>query len=203
MTNITKSLFERLNWRPNVLTFLQMLILLAVYPAVKYANPQWFFEDGIVENIQLAICLCCFMAAWFAPRDKALFRFFALVIILIIFREISTGRHWLCAYYNLPQESKWKDIPYGLVLYWGRNLFAIFTFVYFLWHKVYKSLWQYIKKAPIFVWEFLFLAAGVILALLAEKPIDNEIMEEMAETLFYLALFNLIWRYEYSKLSLN
>ena len=156
MTNIIKSLFERLNWQANAFTFLQMLILLSVYPAIKYANPQWFFEDGIVENIQLAICFCCFSAAWFAPRDKTLFRFFALVIILIVFREISTGRHWLCSYYNLPQESKWKDIPYGLVLYWGRNLFAIFTLVYFLWYKVYKSLWQYIKRLRFLFGNFCF-----------------------------------------------
>lgn len=198
-----KSIWSRVYWRPNWLTFAELLLLLSVYPLVRYANPQWFAEDGVVENLQLLICLGCFLVAWRASHDQNMFRFFALIVVLLICREVNTGRHWLCAYYDLPYDSSWKEIPYGYVLKWGRDLFAMIIVIYFFIRKVYRPLWLYVQKAPLYIWEFLFFGVGVVLALLAEKPIDNETMEEVAETLFYVVLFNLIWRYAHDKKVLN
>ncbi len=203
MIDWLKGIWVRICWRPNFLTFIELLLLLSVYPLLIYGNPQWFVEDGVVENLQLLICLGCFLVAWCSPHDKDMFRFIALIVILLICREVNTGRHWLCTYYDLSYDSRWEEIPYGYVLKWGHNLFAVAIVLYFLVRKIYRPLWHYVQKAPLYFWEFLFLVVGAILALLAEKPIDNETLEEIAETLFYVALLNLIWRYVRHRKVLN
>ncbi|MBR1903784.1 MAG: hypothetical protein IJ824_01230 [Alphaproteobacteria bacterium] len=199
MKNFFKNVLTRLSWQPNLLTEIEAALLIALWPLMHYADASWFVEDGVVENLQLLVCFACLFVTWFTPKDKYLFRFLALVTLLIICREINAGRHWLCAYYNLSYDCKWPAVPFGLVLKWARNLLVVATVIYFLWHKVYRQIWQYAVSAPIYVWEFLFLSAGIILALLAEKPLDNETMEEVAESLFYVALLNCFWRYGYGK----
>ena len=203
MMNFIKNIAHRLSWRANLLTIFEMMLLLATYPLMIYANPQWFVEDGIAENLQLLVCLWGLAVAFLARYDKPLFIFICMLIVLMICREISTGRHWLCAYNNLPYNCDWSEFRFGMELKWLRNLFTIATVIYFFGAKVYRYIWQYVQKAPIYVWEILFIALGIILALLAEKPFDNEIMEEMAETLLYTAILNLIYRYSHNHTALN
>lgn len=196
MINILKNIFNRLNFSANLLTFAELLLAMAIYPLMQYADAKWFVEDGSVENLQLIACFACLVVAWRAPKDRPLFIFLGLVMMLIIIREINMGRHWLCAAYTTQTYCDWPDIPFGEALHLIRNIFTAFVVVYFFWRKVYRLVWQYVKTAPIYVWEFLFLALGFGLAQLAETPLDNEPLEELAESLFYLTFFNCLVRYE-------
>lgn len=199
MINIPKNIFQRLNFSANLLTFAEFLLVLATYPLIRYTDSKWFVEDGLVENLQLIVCFACLVVAWHTPKDRPLFIFFGILMALIIIREVNMGRHWLCAAYTTQIYCSWSDVPFGEVLHWTRNIFTVFVVVYFFWRKVYRLVWQYIKTAPIYVWEFLFLALGSTVALLAESPLDNEPLEELAESLFYLAFLNCLLRYEHYK----
>jgi hypothetical protein len=196
MINILKNIWNRLDFSTNMLTFAELLLVLAIYPLVQYTDAKWFAEDSIVENLQMIICFACLVVAWRAPKDRPLFIFWGLLMMLMIIREINMGRHWLCAAYTSLIYCGWSDVPYGEVLHWTRNILTVFVVVYFFWRKVYRLVWQYVKTAPIYVWEFLFLALGALLAQLAESPLDNESLEELAESLFYLAFLNCLVRYE-------
>jgi len=190
---------KRISYRFNLLSVLEFLLLMSIWPMMMYADSLWFKEDGVVENIQLLICFVSLFLCIRARNNKSIFYFLAFLLFLIICREVNTGRHWLCSYYNIPHDSRWEDVPYGLIIKWVRNGIAILAFVYFLAYKVWQPLGQCIKKAPIYVWDFLFLLIAAILSQVAEKPFDNEIMEEMSELLMYLALLNCIWHYGYGK----
>ena len=70
-------------------------------------------------------------------------------------------------------------MKYGFIVEPLRDLYGLYI-VYYVWcKKVYKTVWQYIINAPIFIWDSLIFAGAVIMATLAEWPIiDNEILEE-------------------------
>lgn len=199
MLNLFKSTLSRLDFSGNFLTLAELLLAVAIYPLMQYTSARWYVEDGVVENLQLIICVVGLCAAWCVQKDKTLFIFFSLLTVLMIIREVNMGRYWLCAAYTTLISCNWSDIPFGETLRWIRNIFTTFVIVYFFWLKVYVTAWKYIKTAPIYVWELLFLILGGVLALLAEHPFDNEILEELAESLFYLSFLNLLLRYGYGK----
>lgn len=190
-----ENIWKRLSFSANFLTFAEFLLALAIFPLTQYTSAQWYVEDGLVENFQLIVCSACLIVACCASKGRSLFIFFGLLAALIIFREIGMGRHWLCSTYTSLKYCGWSDVPFGNFLHLTRDIFTIFVIVYFFLRKVYIQIWQYIKTAPIYVWEFVFLILGSITALLAERPFDNEPLEELSETLAYLAFLNCLLRY--------
>ena len=197
IADIILNAWHRINWRPNACTWLEILLLLAVAPIMYWANPEWFVEDGLVENIQLAVLILAFIIAIRAPNHRRFFIFAGLIVIFMIMRETNLFRGYFCAKYLTPDAiCRWSDFKYGYLATCGRIVFALITLWYFIKHKLWQPLWQYIVKAPIFVWEFLIIAITVVGGTIAEFPlIDNEIMEECCELICYIAVANCIWRY--------
>lgn len=187
----------RLRWNINLLTIAEFVYILTIPFMLKFADPALFTEGAWVENLQLLVLTAAFAAAVKAPRDKTLFTALALIIILMLMRETNLGRAYFCDKYLPPEEiCRWKKMKYGFIVEPLRDLYGLYI-VYYVWcKKVYKTVWQYIINAPIFVWDSLIFAGAVIMATLAEWPIiDNEILEESCEMLMYIAFTNLIWRY--------
>ncbi|MBR3662552.1 MAG: hypothetical protein IKN67_04660 [Alphaproteobacteria bacterium] len=188
---------KRLNFQVNLFNIAEFVILATIFPIVMYANPQLFVEDGWVENLQLIILIACFYPALGAKQDKPLFNLAAMIILLMIARELNMGRYYVCDYLGMSRsDCSWKNIPHGYIANIIRAGFALYVIFYAFKTKIHNFVIKYLQTAPIYVWDICFVAVGAVLATLAEKPIDNEILEETAETLLYFAMFGIIWRYK-------
>ncbi len=197
LINFFKELPARISYKANLMTMLEIVLSLSVPLMVLYANPLLFTEGASVENSQLLILSVALIIALKAKQDRKMFIFIALIIILMLMRETNLGRSYFCAKYLTPDEMcRWRNMKYGIYVEPMRNLYGVYIVFYFLKNKIYKSIWQYIKNAPVYLWDIIILVGSGIIATLAEWPqIDNEILEESCETLFYLTLVNCIWRY--------
>ena len=96
---------------------------------------------------------------------------------------------------------RWKKMKYGFIVEPLRNLYGLYI-LYYIWsRKVYKIVLQYLKQAPIYIFDSLVFVGAAIVATIDEWPIiDNEILEECCELLMYIGLVNLTWRYRVGKL---
>ncbi len=190
-------LWHRLKWRGNLLTFVELGLIIAILPIMRGANPQWFVEDGLVENIQLLVLSTAIIVACLSKNEQSLFIFVAMIVGFMIIRETNLFRGYFCARY-LEEDTicRWKEFRFGWIADALRWLFVLTMVGYFMYHKLWKKVWQYICNAPIFVWDLLILGVMIVGGTAAEfQSIDNEILEECCELIAYLALTNCIWRY--------
>ncbi len=197
MWNMLKNIFARIDWHILPMTLLGALLLAAIYPLMRYAPAAWFAEDGIVENIQLLILLVAVGVALCAKHEHKMFVLLAFIVLFVIIREVNGGRAIFCKLYLETEETcRWSDFKYGYLVAWIRWSFAIGVVIYALAAKLWRPIWRYVTKAPIYVWDFLLFAVAAVGAQVAETAyFDNEIMEEGMETLMYIMLARLIWRY--------
>lgn len=193
-----RKFIKRISWQVNFLTFLEIAALIAVYPLMRFAPAAWFAEYGVVETSQLLLLLAGMVVALGSKINKPLFIFAAMLCFFMIMRETNMGRGYFCAQYLAEgQICRWSSFKYGYVPQAIRILYVLFMLYYFCRHKIYRLLWQYIAKAPLYFWDMAVLLSAAVGGSLAECSfIDNEIMEESCELIFYLALFNCIWRYK-------
>lgn len=197
-----KNIPSRIRWNINGLTIIEFIYILAIPFVLKFASPQFFTEGALVENLQLVVLAAAFVIAVKAPKDRSLFIALALLIVLMLMRETNLGRSYFCEKYLSPDEiCRWKKMKYGFIVEPLRNLYGLYI-LYYIWsRKVYKIVWQYLKQAPIYIFDSLVFVGAAIVATIAECPIiDNEILEECCELLMYIGLVNLIYRYRVGKL---
>lgn len=198
LTAFFKNLQQRVNWRPNLMTWATLAVALLVIPALMLPfNPQWFVENGWVENIQLIVLVAAIVIACRAKNNKPFFIFAALIVVFLIIRETNMFRDIFCAKYLQKGEAcRWSSFEYGYLVQGARWLFAAFV-AYYVWrHRLWRTAWQYICKAPIYVWDLLLLILSGLGATVAEfSCVDSEILEECCELVMYMALANCIWRY--------
>lgn len=197
-----KGIPARMRWNINGLTIIEFIYILAIPFMMKFANPQFFTEGALVENLQLVVLAAAFVIAVKAPQNKTLFIALALLIILMLMRETNLGRSYFCEKYLSPDEiCRWKKMKYGVIVEPLRDLYGLYILYYIFSRKVYITVWQYVKQAPIYIFDSIIFIGAVISATIAEWPvIDNEILEESSELLIYIVLVNLILRYRVLKL---
>lgn len=197
-----KGIPARMRWNINGLTIIEFIYILAIPFMMKFANPQFFTEGALVENLQLVVLAAAFVIAVKAPQNKTLFIALALLIILMLMRETNLGRSYFCEKYLSPDEiCRWKKMKYGVIVEPLRDLYGLYILYYIFSRKVYKTVWQYVKQAPIYIFDSIIFIGAVISATIAEWPvIDNEILEESSELLMYIVFVNLILRYRVLKL---
>jgi len=197
MWGVIKNIWHRFDGRMTLMTIAGALLLVAVYPLMHYAPAEWFVEDGAVENVQLFILCLAAIAALCAKYERKMFILVAFVVLFLIIREVNGGRAFFCKLYLEPdQVCRWKNMKYGYLADWIRWGIGLGVIIFAVAAKLWQSIWKYIRKAPVFVWDFIVFSLAMIGAQAAESEyIDNEIMEESMETIMYLMLGWLIWRY--------
>ena len=195
--NFFGGLWQRIDWKPNALTWVELCLMAAVYPLMQWAEPIYFAEDGWVENVQLLVLLGTGIIACRARQNRPLFIFAALVVIFMIMRETNLFRGYFCrAYLSVDALCRWEAFEYGYLAKGMRLLFVIGSVGYFLWHKLWQPVLKYLWHAPIFIWDIGIFCGMALGGTVAEFAcIDNEIMEESCELICYLALANCIYRY--------
>lgn len=197
LSEYVKILKKRMSWKFDIITLCEFICLILIVPLVKFANPEWFVENSVVENLQLLILWCAFFVALSAKKEKKLFVFCALIVTFFIIRETNMGREYFCSKYLTSDEPcRWKSFKYGYVMELARACFALYIVFYFFKNKLYRTLMTYILRAPLFMWDIVILLLCAIGATVSEfECVDNEIMEEMFEMVMYLALIRCLWIY--------
>lgn len=202
LKDFLKGIPPRLCWNINWLTIIELIYISAIPFMIKFAEPQFFAEGTLIENLQLAVLTVAFIIVVTAKKDRTLFIALAMLIVLMLMRETNLGRSYFCEKYLSPDEiCRWKNMKYGIIVEPLRNLYGLYI-LYYIWsRKVYKLIGKYILQAPIYLVDSLIFVGAVVAATIAEWPlIDNEILEESSELLMYIVFINLILRYRVGKL---
>lgn len=190
---------KRLDFKFEPVTIFPLLILLLTYPAMLFLPIEYTYENHLIENFQLVILLVTFIMCLKAKTDKKFFYSIALVCVILFLREINCGR---TVFFPIPGEDNafvpLKDIPYGYLVNPIYGAFIAFSGLYFILTKSYKVLFNYILNAKLSVYNWIFLFLGIILGTVGEK-IGDFALEEMTETLFYLAFMALIYLQGFNK----
>lgn len=187
---------KHLDFKIYGVTWLAILSAIAIVPCVLYLPESYGYENGLLENIQMAVLFIGLYLSFTAKVDKKFFIFAGLVLTILMLREVNCGR---TLFFAIPGEVdafySWSEIKYGYLAHPLFGLYMASVAVYFLWNKLFINLWNIIKNIKFPVWNVLLLIAGVILSLYAEHTLDNAVMEEITELLFYVSLVGIIYLY--------
>lgn len=177
------------------ITWVGILTALAIIPAVMFLPERCGFENGIIENIQLLIL---FIGVYFSLRskvDKKFFYLVALVLGILIIREVNCFR---TVFFAIPGEEnafyRWSEIKHGWLAHVIYGIYMTFVGLYFLINKFFINLWQKLWNIKFPVWNFVLLILGMVLGLYAEE-VHLLVFEEASELLFYVALISFVYLY--------
>lgn len=184
---------EHLSFKISFITGIAITLVVLIYPSL-FLPEQFGYENSLIENIQLIVLLIGFIMS-IRTKNK-FFNFVAMVIIILLLREINCGR---TIFFPIPNEINtfysWKDIKYGYLAHPIYGLYMAYTVFYFFRNKLYIPLINFLTKTQLPIYNILFMVFGIALGLIAEKYIGNFILEEMGELLFYVALIGIIDTY--------
>ena len=193
---------EHFDFRFYGVSVIAFIVAVGIIPVVMYVDPfsRIGYENGLLENIQMAIL---FAGCWLEMRgsiDKKLACFITMLLGIIILREVNYGR---TLFFPIPGQENafysWKDIKYGYLAHPIFGLYIAWVVIYFFKNKLFLLLWRYIREVRIPVWSVLLTALGGILSLYTDKAVHNYVFEEMSEVLLYTGLLGLIWLYSYNE----
>ncbi len=200
MENIKKFIISHFDFNIYPVTVIAILATIGIIPCVKFLPETCGYENGVIENLQMATLAIGLFLAIFAKHNKKFFYFAGLVILLLTAREVNYGR---TLFFPIPGEVNlyysWKEIKYGWLVNPLVGLYITGTVLYFIISKAYFQMWNIIKNVKFPVWNFMLLFAGIGLGEFAEKATENYVFEEISELLFYVALVGIIWLYGYNK----
>ena len=171
---------------------------LAVVPLVLFTDPdsKIGYENELLENLQILCLVAGCLSGINSKTDKKFFRFTAMALSVLILREISCGR---TLFFAIPGKENafygWKEIKYG---YLARSLYGIYiagVLTYFFKNRLFTTLWKYIGKTKIPIWNAALMLAGLLSTVYAERIEKNQVFEESSEFVFYLSLTSLVYLY--------
>ena len=207
MKQATRNIFSRLNWKVYGPTLFTLITLLSIIPCWIFLPERFAWENHLIENAQLLILAGCFWIAVKSKSNKKLFNWVAMIAVILFLREINCGRiffprprpegmaptfyHW---YEIIP--NYWWRVPNAIYA-----CFLLYAIYYFFKSRLYKTLWDYAKFAKIDCINIICLFIGLIVGSISESRfMEDEMLEELTETLFYVSFTVLV--YLYSRYSL-
>lgn len=196
MTKIKNFILKHVNFEFQFVTWIGILTALAIIPAVIFLPEKYGFENGIIENLQLIVL---FIGLFFAQKpktNKQFFNFVAMVIGILIIREVNCGR---TIFFAIPDTENafysWKEIKYGWLAHILYGIYMAIVGIYFLKNKLFITLWEKIRDIKLPFWNFILLITGMALGTYAEECVHNLVLEESTELLFYVALIGFVYLY--------
>jgi hypothetical protein len=142
----------------------------------------------------LVVLAGAFILCLRAKNNKVLFNFGAMVIFLMIMRELSYGR---CIFCQIPDNPHtfypWSHYKYG----WLANVFIGIYIAISCLYAIVGKIWVDIKNVFAQVrfpfWDLVVMAGLTVLQLLGEKVLENSCLEEIAEFTLYCSIFALVY----------
>ena len=199
MNKICEFIQKHINFGFQDIIWFGIVTALLIIPAVMFLPVQCGYENGVIENIQLMVL---FLGIFFAIRpkvDKKFFTFVALVLGILLIREVNCGR---TIFFPIPGTEnefyRWSEIKYGWLAHPIYGLYMTYVGFYFLKNKLFITLWNKLKDIKFPIWNFVLLLVGMVGGLYAEEA-HLLVMEEATELLFYVALVSFIYLYSRHK----
>ena len=199
MNKICEFIQKHINFGFQNVAWFGIITALLIIPAVMFLPEKCGYENGVVENIQLAVL---FLGMFFALRpkvDKKFFYFIAMVLGILLIREVNCGR---TIFFAIPgQENefyRWSEIKYGWLAHIIYGFYMGLVGIYFLVNKLFVTLWQKLWNIRLPFWNFVLLLIGMVAGLYAEEA-HMLVFEESAELLFYVALISFVYLYSQHK----
>ena len=193
-------ILAHLNFKFYQVLWVPLIIFLLTVPAVMFLPISVSYETGPLETLQLVFLVLTFAFALKSKVNKTFFNSMAMIIIILFLREINCGR---TIFFPVPGTENgyysWRDIKYGWLAHPLYGLYIAITAIYFLKHKLFITLWHYVKNIRFPFWHMLFIFIGMLVGIAAEHSLKNPILEEMAELLFYTALMGIVYLYAFNK----
>ena len=186
---ISDLLRNRLDFRFYPELFLCVLLAAAVVPAGIYLPVECGYENGPIDNLQLALAGAGIVICWLAKRHKAVFRFFSFILFLLMLRETNFGKTLFYPDPEHPNEFlRWDEIPYAawvdpFIIAW-----LVFMAIWFFRNRLHLFLADFLRAGRVPVVNLLILALSTAAGLVIDKVCENDILEEGTELIFYLAL---------------
>lgn len=199
MCKLCEFVKNHVNFSFQNVTWVGILTALAIIPATMFLPERFGWENGVIENIQLLIL---FLGMFFSIRpktDKKFFTFVALVLGILLIREVNCGR---TIFFPIPGTEnefyRWSEIKYGWLAHPIYGLYMTYVGFYFLKNKLFINLWEKLSDIKFPIWNFVLLIIGIITGLYAEET-HQLVFEESAELLFYVILVGFIYLYSRHK----
>lgn len=172
-----------------------LLTLFVIIPAMMFLPERCGYENGLLENIQMVVLFVGVYFAFNPKLDKKFFNFVAMVLIILIIREVNCGR---TIFFAIPgQENafyRWSEIKYGWLAHPIYGLYMAYVAFYFFKNKLFVKLWEKLRDIKFPIWNFILMLIGIIGGLYGEE-VHNMVVEEATELLFYVALVGFVYLY--------
>lgn len=202
--NLCKFLSEHLDFKFYGVTWIALAVGLSIIPALIYMPQEWGFENGVIENIQMAVLFFMVYICATSKINKPFFHFLILVLSILIIREVNCGR---TLFFPIPGEYhkyySWRHLPWpwlGKIVHFIYGLWIAIVSLIFLKKKFYLDIWEMFKNIKLPVWNILFACFAMFMGAIAEKATnDNFVFEEGFELLFYVSLMGILWLYSRNK----
>ena len=190
-------LSAHLDFRFYSVTWIALVIGLAIAPALMYLPQKYGYENGLLESIQMVVLFGILAMSLTSKVNKRFFRFAALALTIIMIREVNCGR---TLFFHIPGTENsfysWKEIKYGYLVHPIYGTYIGLIGLTFLCKKLYVDMWNMIKNIKLPVWNLLFMGIASFCGAIAEKATNNNfIFEEGFELLFYVALAGIVYLY--------
>lgn len=185
---------------------LLFLYLLLIYP-LSGMLPDWAsFENGPLENAQVAVLVGgALLCAYFSRRTAGshthgMWLPSAGIFLILAFRELSWGRVFLIKGYSdigEPILIASGDMPFRTPIHAAVGVFAVLCLYFLVRHAPWKCIFREIS----FPWLHLLLfLAGIVFSTWGDHhtifyTMRDQVIEEMAELLMYLVLCHMAWYY--------
>ena len=204
MTKIIEFIKKHFDFKFYGVSAISLLILISIVPMLMFMPQEFGFENGLLENIQMAVLFLVVYLCATAKYNKGFFHFAILILSILIIREVNCGR---TLFFPIPGEYhkyySWKALPWpwlGKVVHTVYGLWIAIVSIIFLKKSYYKDLWNIIKKIKLPFWNLGFACFAMFMGAIAEKATNNNfIFEEGFELLFYVSVAGLVWLYTRNK----
>lgn len=183
-----------------VIKYILLMIIILSYIVGGYLPPAWGWENSPLEWSQVVILsIGALMSGKWSQEARAAGRyhhahFLAGAIplwLLMVGRELSWGR----VFYPLgvdpvtgPFFISVAQLPYGPIVYPVITLIILIWLYSLIKYKLYAIPYQLHQQGSFPMGEFLLVIFSFVVANIAEKKLDFEIMEEIVECVAYLSL---------------
>ena len=157
-------------------------------------NITYIAENTLLENSQLIVLFVAFIVCLKAKNNKTLFNFGAMIIFLMIMRELSYGR---CIFCQLPDDPHnfypWSHYKYGWMAHIIIGIYIALLILYAFVNKIWIDIKTVLEKFRFPLWDFVTMSALVIIQYLGERTLHNSCLEEIAEFTLYCAILALVY----------
>ena len=197
MENIKNFISSHIDFKVYGVTWIAILYALLIPVMLMYLPQKYGYENGLLESIQMVVLFGIMFLCFTAKTNKPFFRFCALILTIIMIREVNCGR---TIFFKIPGTENsfypWKSLKYGYLVHPIYGAYIAIIALLFIVKKHIVTLWKLVKGTRLPFWNIAIACVAMFCGAIAEKATNNNfIFEEGFELLFYLCLAGIVWLY--------